>query len=189
MRLRRGLFVWFSEVLRSAVPAGGSLLAYHIPPVSGVPISLDLLARLKDAFPDRFAGLKDSSGEPEFAPAFGGTFRQRPGRSNRQRSPVQFGLTSGSFRRHHSYGKLALSVPAPDLGRSQRKRPTKANPTTPDVSTVGVGPLSPCTFYLKSSPGTPARFPAVDRPAALAAYPSRSNRDGGCRIHIRMNRL
>jgi 4-hydroxy-tetrahydrodipicolinate synthase len=69
-----GLFVWFSEVLRAAVPAGGSLLAYHIPPISGVHISLDLLARLKEAFPDRFAGLKDSSGEPEFAQRLGERF-------------------------------------------------------------------------------------------------------------------
>lgn len=69
-----GLFVWFSQVLREAVPAGGSLLAYHIPPVSGVPISLDLLARLKDAFPDRFAGLKDSSGDPEHAQRLGDRF-------------------------------------------------------------------------------------------------------------------
>ena len=69
-----GLFIWFSEVLREAVPSGGSLLAYHIPPVSGVPLSLDLLARLKDAFPDRFAGLKDSSGEAEHAQRLGDRF-------------------------------------------------------------------------------------------------------------------
>jgi 4-hydroxy-tetrahydrodipicolinate synthase len=62
-----GLFAWYAEVLRRAVPEGGILLGYHIPPVTGVPLSLDLLARLKDAFPDRFAGIKDSSGEAAFA--------------------------------------------------------------------------------------------------------------------------
>jgi 4-hydroxy-tetrahydrodipicolinate synthase len=62
-----GLYVWFSEVLRRAVPAGGALLGYHIPSVAGIGLSLELLARLKDAFPSHFAGLKDSSSDPEYA--------------------------------------------------------------------------------------------------------------------------
>jgi 4-hydroxy-tetrahydrodipicolinate synthase len=62
-----GLFTWFSQILRKAVPEGAHLLGYHIPGVSGVPLSIDLLARLKDAFPDRFAGLKDSSADPAHA--------------------------------------------------------------------------------------------------------------------------
>ena len=69
-----GLFVWFREVLRQAVPEGGYFLGYHIPPVSGVPLSLDLLARLKEAFPARFAGIKDSSTELEQAQALGARF-------------------------------------------------------------------------------------------------------------------
>jgi 4-hydroxy-tetrahydrodipicolinate synthase len=71
-----GLFVWYSEVLRQAIPAAGALLAYHIPNVSGVPLSLDLLERLKEAFPDRFAGLKDSSGDPEHAQRLGERFAE-----------------------------------------------------------------------------------------------------------------
>jgi 4-hydroxy-tetrahydrodipicolinate synthase len=69
-----GLFAWFSQVLQQAVPSGGALLGYHIPSVTGVPLSLDLLARLKDAFPDRFAGLKDSSSDPEHARRLGARF-------------------------------------------------------------------------------------------------------------------
>lgn len=69
-----GLFTWYQQVLQRAVPAGGKLLGYHIPPVSGVPLSLDLLARLREGFPDRFGGLKDSSGEPEHARRLGETF-------------------------------------------------------------------------------------------------------------------
>lgn len=71
-----GLFAWFSEVLRRAVPSGGALLAYHIPPVSGVAISPDLVARLQEAFPGRFAGLKDSSGDAEYARLLGNRFGQ-----------------------------------------------------------------------------------------------------------------
>jgi 4-hydroxy-tetrahydrodipicolinate synthase len=62
-----GLLKWFSEVIRRAVPEGAALLGYHIPAVSGVPLSFELLSRLKDSFQDRFAGLKDSSGDPEHA--------------------------------------------------------------------------------------------------------------------------
>lgn len=71
-----GLFRWFSAVLDAAVPEGGALLAYHIPALSGVPLSLDLLARLKVAYPTRFAGLKDSSASREHAAALGARFAE-----------------------------------------------------------------------------------------------------------------
>lgn len=69
-----GLFAWFAHVIRSAVPEGRALLGYHIPSITGIPLSVDLLARLKEAFPTRFAGIKDSSADPEQAPAFGRAF-------------------------------------------------------------------------------------------------------------------
>ncbi len=58
-----GLFTWFSEVIQRAVPRDGSFLAYHFPQVSGVSLSIELLERLKERFPQQFQGLKDSSGE------------------------------------------------------------------------------------------------------------------------------
>jgi 4-hydroxy-tetrahydrodipicolinate synthase len=69
-----GLFSWFSHVLDQAVPSGGMLLGYHIPPVTGVSLSLDLLARLRDTYPDKFMGVKDSSGDPDWAQALGSRF-------------------------------------------------------------------------------------------------------------------
>lgn len=69
-----GLFAWFSTILENAVPSGGAFLGYHIPGTSGVPLSLDLLSRLKDAFPDRFLGIKDSSASLEHAHALGERF-------------------------------------------------------------------------------------------------------------------
>lgn len=69
-----GLFIWFSEVLRKAVPSDGFLLGYHIPPVTSIHFSLSLLARLKEAFPTKFAGIKDSSGDAAFATKLGERF-------------------------------------------------------------------------------------------------------------------
>jgi len=69
-----GLFNWFSEVIKKAVPPDKYLLAYHFPNVAGIGFSLDLLARLKDAFPVQFAGIKDSSHDPALASELGKRF-------------------------------------------------------------------------------------------------------------------
>lgn len=58
-----GLFTWFSKVIKHSIPANGFLLGYHIPQVSGVALSANLLMRIRDAFPDQFGGVKDSSGD------------------------------------------------------------------------------------------------------------------------------
>jgi len=70
----QGLFKWFSELIHKAVPTDKYLLGYHIPGMTGVGFSLDLLARLKDAFPIQFAGIKDSSHDEPFAIALGQRF-------------------------------------------------------------------------------------------------------------------
>ena len=69
-----GLFQWFSEVIEKAVPEGKHLLGYHIPVMTGVGFSLDLLERLKAKYPTRFAGIKDSSHDEAFASAVGQRF-------------------------------------------------------------------------------------------------------------------
>lgn len=69
-----GLFNWFHEVIRRAVPADGYLLGYHFPSVAGIGFSIELLARLKDAFPAQFTGIKDSSHDPALASRLGEKF-------------------------------------------------------------------------------------------------------------------
>ena len=71
---QEGLFRWFDIVIRESVPAGKYLLGYHIPKVSGVPLPQDLLARLKDTHPDKFAGIKDSSHDLDYARELGQRF-------------------------------------------------------------------------------------------------------------------
>jgi len=69
-----GLFHWFSEVIKKAVPTDQYLLGYHFPGVAGIGFSLELLSRLKDAFPVQFAGIKDSSHDEGFAVQLGNRF-------------------------------------------------------------------------------------------------------------------
>lgn len=56
-----GLFEWHIALAHAAPQA--SLILYHIPQVSAVPLSLDLVGRLKATEPDRFVAIKDSSGD------------------------------------------------------------------------------------------------------------------------------
>lgn len=69
-----GLFAWFSELINKAVPKDRYILGYHFPNVAGIGFSLELLARLKDAFPTQFAGIKDSSHDADFARNVGEKF-------------------------------------------------------------------------------------------------------------------
>lgn len=69
-----GLFNWFSELINKAVPKDKYVLGYHIPSSAGIGFSVDLLARLKDAYPVQFAGIKDSSGDADFSTELGKRF-------------------------------------------------------------------------------------------------------------------
>jgi len=69
-----GLFNWFSELVKKAVPSDKYLLGYHFPNVAGIGFSIELLARLKAAFPTQFAGIKDSSHDADLARYLGEKF-------------------------------------------------------------------------------------------------------------------
>jgi 4-hydroxy-tetrahydrodipicolinate synthase len=58
-----GLFRNFAEVIERVGDARLRVYLYHIPPVSGVPITLGLIERLLKAYPGTVAGVKDSSGD------------------------------------------------------------------------------------------------------------------------------
>lgn len=58
-----GLFDWFAAVLNGLGPRAGNVIVYHIPQVTSVGLSVDLVDRLKKAFPAQVKGVKDSSGD------------------------------------------------------------------------------------------------------------------------------
>ena len=57
-----GLFAAYARVIEAVGP-GLRVYLYHIPQMTGVPITADLIGRLDAAFPGVIAGMKDSSGD------------------------------------------------------------------------------------------------------------------------------
>ncbi len=58
-----GLYVWFSRFIEALGAKCLPIILYHIPSVTSVPLSSELIGRLKKAFPGVIAGVKDSSCE------------------------------------------------------------------------------------------------------------------------------
>jgi 4-hydroxy-tetrahydrodipicolinate synthase len=56
-----GLFAAYAGVVEGVADDRLRVVLYHIPPVTAVPIGYGLVARLREAFPGIFAGVKDSS--------------------------------------------------------------------------------------------------------------------------------
>lgn len=58
-----GLYASYSEVIERVGSDDLRIYLYHIPPVSQVGISIDLIERLLKAYPETVVGIKDSSGD------------------------------------------------------------------------------------------------------------------------------
>lgn len=58
-----GLFRAFATIIDGVADERLRVYLYHIPPVSQIPITLPLIARLLKAYPTAIAGVKDSSGD------------------------------------------------------------------------------------------------------------------------------
>jgi len=62
-----GLFAVIEAIVKATAAQPIPIYLYHFPAQSGLPWRLALIRRLIDAFGERVAGLKDSSGDMEFA--------------------------------------------------------------------------------------------------------------------------
>jgi 4-hydroxy-tetrahydrodipicolinate synthase len=58
-----GLYRGFAQVIDRVGDSRLRIYLYHFPQMSAVPFSIDLVGRLRDAFPGIVAGMKDSSGD------------------------------------------------------------------------------------------------------------------------------
>src|SRR4029079_7305474 len=64
-----GLFDWIAAVLTGLGPKASNVILYHIPQVTSVGLSIALIEDLKRTFPGQVAGVKDSSGDWNYAEA------------------------------------------------------------------------------------------------------------------------
>ena len=60
-----GLFAWYAQLIERVADPRLRVFLYHLPQVSSVPLSVDLVARLAAAFPGVVVGIKDSEGKWE----------------------------------------------------------------------------------------------------------------------------
>lgn len=58
-----GIFAYFSEVIQRVGESTLKIYLYHIPPITMIPFSIDLVGRLIATYPETVIGLKDSSGD------------------------------------------------------------------------------------------------------------------------------
>lgn len=58
-----GLFASYARIIEAVGDNRLQVVLYHIPQMSAVPLSLGLIGRLIEAFPDTVVGIKDSSGD------------------------------------------------------------------------------------------------------------------------------
>jgi len=66
----QGLFDHYSRVIDAVADADLKVFLYHFPKMSAVPISVELMTRLYDAYPNNVAGVKDSTGDWQSTLAF-----------------------------------------------------------------------------------------------------------------------
>jgi 4-hydroxy-tetrahydrodipicolinate synthase len=55
------VFAWFTEVFGSVGEGLRDVILYHIPSLTGISLSIELIARLRTAFPAAITGVKDSA--------------------------------------------------------------------------------------------------------------------------------
>jgi 4-hydroxy-tetrahydrodipicolinate synthase len=58
-----GLFTAYARILEEIGDTKLQVILYHIPQVSGVPLSIPLISRLVEAFPETVVGIKESAGD------------------------------------------------------------------------------------------------------------------------------
>ena len=61
-RSRSRVFAYYRQLIERVNNPTLRIVLYHIPAVSGVPLTLSLIERLVTAFPQHIVGVKDSSG-------------------------------------------------------------------------------------------------------------------------------
>jgi 4-hydroxy-tetrahydrodipicolinate synthase len=59
------IFAWYSAVFARVGSGLRDIILYHIPSMTGVPLSIELIGQLRAAFPRAIIGVKDSAADPQ----------------------------------------------------------------------------------------------------------------------------
>jgi 4-hydroxy-tetrahydrodipicolinate synthase len=90
-----GLFEFFSAVVESIKSSDIGIYLYNFPQMTGLKFSPELVARLIESFPGKICGMKDSSGDLEYAnhmaATFAGAFDVFPGSEGPLPDAAEFG--------------------------------------------------------------------------------------------------
>lgn len=69
-----GLVAWYMAVHQQLAGSPIAIYFYNYPQMTGITLSADVIARLRDLAPERFAGIKDSSGDLDYCRALAAGF-------------------------------------------------------------------------------------------------------------------
>lgn len=72
-----GVYAWFAAVIEGLGTDVRDILLYNIPSVTAVTVSLDVIGRLHDAFPNAVSGVKDSGGNWEYTEALARSYADK----------------------------------------------------------------------------------------------------------------
>jgi len=173
-----GVTAWYQRLFDAAVPAGGRVLLYHIPQMTGVPISDELIQALLASHGEIVYGIKDSTGDPSQGKHLRETFPALAYFAGNDHRVVEAGLDHGA-------GSItACANVFPDLVASaQRAASGDGDPTLAQTrlsaarSALDAFPLQPATkaalAEIAGLPPTRVRPPQVElTPAQRAALRS-----------------
>ncbi|MGI9272858.1 MAG: dihydrodipicolinate synthase family protein [Woeseiaceae bacterium] len=109
-----GLFNYFAAVVDSIKSSAIGIYLYNFPQMTGLKFSTELVARLIESFPGKICGMKDSSGDLEYAnhmaANFAGTFDVFPGSEGPLPDAQEFGYAGCISASVNATAKQAANV-------------------------------------------------------------------------------
>ncbi len=110
-----GLHAWFAKLFDALGERARDVILYHIPSVTAVGISPDLIARLRKSHPGVVIGVKDSSGDAANTERLLAT--RRPRHPRRRRAPARRRRAQGRAGHDLRPRQFRAGVAAPHRGR------------------------------------------------------------------------
>lgn len=108
-----GTIDFYKKIIQSVHQPKLRVLLYHIPQFSGVPITINVIKALKEAFPETIIGIKESEGNADLTKEILSTFddfKVFVGHEVRLSEAVQLGVAGGISGVANAYPELICSL-------------------------------------------------------------------------------